>query len=201
MKLFGAEDLNLLPFDGDAILTEGMMEESLSYQVFNSLFKNIDWKPDELIMYGKKIVTKREMAWYGDKPFDYHYSNRSKIALPWTKELVDIKKIVEESSGYTYNSCLLNLYHTGEEGLSWHSDDEPELGDQPVIASLSLGVTRKFSLKHKETKETVNVNLYSGSLLVMKGLCQEKWLHSLAKTKKVTEPRINLTFRTIKDGL
>lgn len=201
MKLFGAEDLNLLPFDGDAILTEGMMEESLSYQVFNSLFKNIDWKPDELIMYGKKIVTKREMAWYGDKPFDYHYSNRSKIALPWTKELVDIKKIVEESSGYTYNSCLLNLYHTGEEGLSWHSDDEPELGDQPVIASLSLGVTRKFSLKHKETKETVNVNLDSGSLLVMKGLCQEKWLHSLAKTKKVTEPRINLTFRTIKDGL
>ena len=166
---------------------------------FNQLLNTIDWTNDKAILFGKLIITKRKVAWYGDKPFDYTYSKTTKSALPWTKELLEVKEIIENKTGETFNSCLLNLYHTGEEGMGWHSDGEKDLKKNGAIASLSLGAERKFTFKHKATQQTISVLLEKGSLLEMKGITQENWLHRLPPTKKVKIPRINLTFRTIED--
>lgn len=157
----------------------------------------IEWKNDEAIMFGKHITTKRKAAWYGDTSYLYTYSKVTKQALIWTDVLLQLKQIAEELSGATYNSCLLNLYHDGDKGMAWHSDDEKTLARHAPIASLSFGAERKFSFKHKRTKETVSRILESGSLLVMEGATQTNWLHRLPPTTKVSKPRVNLTFRTI----
>jgi alkylated DNA repair dioxygenase AlkB len=159
--------------------------------------QNTQWEKDEVIIFGKRITTKRKVAWYGDSEYLYTYSNTTKRALAWTKELSELKQIVEEYAGIKFNSCLLNLYHNGNEGMGWHSDDEKPLGKNNTIASLSFGAERKFSFKHKQTKQTVSLVLEHGSLLVMKHDTQRNWLHSLPKSKNITQPRINLTFRTI----
>ena len=151
------------------------------------------------IFLRKLIITKRKVAWYAEKSFEYSYSNRTKTALIFTKELLELKKLVEKETKETYNSCLLNLYHDGSEGMAWHSDGEKDLKKNGAIASLTLGSERKFGFKHKETKETVYKVLEHGSLLVMKDETQTHWLHRLPPTKKVHLPRINLTFRTIEE--
>ena len=143
------------------------------------------------------IITKRKVAWYGDKPFEYTYSKTTKSALPWTKELLELKEIIENKTGEKFNSCLLNLYHNGDEGMAWHSDGEKDLKKNGSVGSLSFGAERKFLFKHKKTKQTVSVYLEKGSLLVMKGTTQINWLHRLPPTKKVKKSRINLTFRII----
>ena len=198
MDLFGFDQqLNILPCDGEAYYFGKLIDDAKANALMSDLLKNISWEYDELIIYGKHIITKRKTAWYGDTPLKYSYSNMTKTALPWIPALVELKRLVEKQSQSTFNSCLLNLYHTGDEGMAWHSDDEKELGDQPTIASLSLGAQRNFSFKHKSTKENVSLSLESGSLLLMKGITQKHWQHSLPKTTKVSEPRINLTFRAI----
>lgn len=149
------------------------------------------------MIFGKRIVTKRKTAWYAAEEYEYTYSKITRKARLWTPELVELKELIEEVTGREFNSCLLNLYHSGEEGMSWHSDAEAELGKEPAIASLSLGAERKFLLKHKRTKEKISLPLQNGSLLLMAGQTQKNWLHSLPKTKKVQAPRINLTFRKI----
>lgn len=159
--------------------------------------ENIEWKNDLAIIFGKRIETKRKVAWYGDKPFEYTYSNNTKKALSWNNELLVLKTLIEKESGETYNSCLLNLYHNGIEGMAWHSDAEKDLKKNGAIASLSLGAERKFAFKHKENKKVISMNLENGSLLVMKDDTQTYWLHRLPPSKKVLTPRINLTFRTI----
>jgi alkylated DNA repair dioxygenase AlkB len=159
--------------------------------------QNILWENDEVIIFGKHIVTKRKVAWYGDSDCSYTYSNTTKQALAWTKELSYLKQIVEELAETKFNSCLLNLYHNGNEGMGWHSDDEKSLGKNNTIASLSFGAERNFSFKQKHTKQIVSLALEHGSLLIMKDATQTNWLHSLPKSKSVTQPRINLTFRTI----
>ena len=164
---------------------------------FEILLQNIVWKNDEAIILGKHIITKRKTAWYGDSDYLYTYSNTTRRALPWTSELRDLKQLVEKLTETKFNSCLLNLYHDGNEGLAWHSDDEKVLRRNGTIASLSFGAERKFSLKHKKTKQTISIVLEHGSLLVMKDETQVYWLHSLPKTKKIVMPRINLTFRKI----
>ena len=166
---------------------------------FDNLLNSIEWKNDEAIIFGKHLVTKRKVAWYGEKPFKYTYSNMSKLALPWTKQLEELKGLVEQETSETYNSCLLNLYHDGSEGMAWHSDAEKDLKNNSAIASLSFGAERKFCFKHKKSKETVSLYLQNGSLLVMKGVTQKYWLHRLPPTKMIVKPRINLTFRTIID--
>lgn len=163
------------------------------------LLEKIDWRNDEAFIFGKKIITKRKVAWYGDFPFSYTYSNTTKSAIPWTRELLQLKALVEKETGENYNSCLLNLYHSGEEGMAWHSDGEIDLKKDGAIASLSFGAQRKFAFKHKKTSEKVEIILEPGSLLVMKDATQTNWLHRLPPTKKVTQPRINLTFRTIEE--
>lgn len=197
MNSVPAAPLNLLPYDGETLYFGTIIEIEKATEYFNVLLNDIEWKNDEAKIFGKHFITKRKAAWYGDKPFEYTYSNTTKRALPWTPELLKIKKRAENISGTKFNSCLLNLYHSGDEGMSWHSDDEKILGKNTTIASVSLGAERKFAFKHKITKETIAINLENGSLLVMKGQTQSNWLHSLPKTKKIQHARINLTFRTV----
>lgn len=198
MDLFNSNPIsNILPSDGEVNYYGRILTTENAQHYFNQLLDNIEWENDKAIIFGKLIITKRKVAWYGDKPFDYTYSKTTKSALPWTKELVELKGIIEQETGETFNSCLLNLYHSGEEGMAWHSDGEKDLKKNGAIASLSFGADRKFSFKHKTTKQTVSVFLEKGSLLVMKGTTQTNWLHRLPPTKKVKTPRINLTFRTI----
>jgi len=188
---------NLLPQDGIVNYYGKIFSEKEADFYLEKLLSTIEWKNDEAIIYGKHIITKRKAAWYGDSNYSYTYSNTTKHALPWTAELMVLKERVEELTKAKFNSCLLNLYHDGNEGMAWHSDDEKSLGKNTTIASLSFGAERKFSLKHKVTKETISLLLESGSLLVMKGSTQTYWQHSLPKTTKVKTPRVNLTFRTI----
>lgn len=198
LSLFSVDTTaNLLPCDGIVHYFGPVFSstEALRYQ--NALTETIQWRHDEIIMFGKRLTTTRMVAWYGDEPYRYTYSGMTKQALLWTHELRELKALVEKLSGDTFNSCLLNLYHDGNEGMSWHSDDEKMIRKDSTIASVSFGAERKFSFKHKQTGETISLNLENGSLLLMKGTCQTHWLHALPKTKKITTPRINLTFRTI----
>lgn len=187
----------LLPYDGSSVYYGKVMSEIDADKYFRLLFKTIEWKNDEAVIFGKHIVTRRQAAWYGDENYEYTYSNVTKKALVWTQGLAEIKLLVEKYSDTKFNSCLLNLYPDGDTGMSWHSDDETELGRDTTIASLSLGADRKFMFKHKSTNEKVSIVLESGSLLIMQGKTQRNWLHSLPKTKAVNDSRINLTFRTI----
>lgn len=198
MDLFDqAVTTNLLPFDGVVHYYGRIMDETQAYHYFKLLQETIEWKNDEAVIYGKHYITKRKVAWYGNKPYAYSYSNTTKEALPWTRELAQIKSLTEKLSGETYNSCLLNLYHTGEEGMAWHSDGEKTLKKNGAIASLSFGAQRKFAFKHKQTGKVVSLELEPGSLLVMKDTTQTHWLHRLPPTTKVKQARVNLTFRTI----
>jgi alkylated DNA repair dioxygenase AlkB len=200
MDLFGDSidnTKNILPKDGIVNYYGKLFSRREADHYFNNLLTNIEWKNDEAFILGKLIITKRKVAWYGDTAFEYAYSNRTKTALPWTKELLALRSKIEAETGESFNSCLLNLYHTGEEGMAWHSDGEKDLKKNGAIGSVSFGAERKFSFKHKATKETVSVLLEHGSLLVMKGTTQTHWLHRLPPTKKILKPRINLTFRTI----
>lgn len=200
MNLFEFDhQFNLLPQDGVVSYFGPVIDKADADYYFEKLLKNINWKHDEVIIYGKHIITARKAAWYGDKPFRYNYSNTTKEAKPWTKELRVLKDLVETKTQAKFNSCLLNLYHNGAEGMSWHSDDEKALGRNCTIASLSLGSERKFSFKHKRLDLKKSIELESGSLLLMKDETQHHWLHSLPKSKKVKLPRINLTFRNFYD--
>lgn len=198
MDLFNSGTIeNILPGDGKVTYYGKIIEREQIPFYFDRMLNSIEWKNDEAVIYGKHFITKRKVAWYGDREYEYTYSNTTKRALPWTKELLELKAVVEQITGTKFNSCLLNLYHDGSEGMAWHSDDEKSLGKNTVIASLSFGAERKFSFKHKRTKQTVSLVLESGSLLVMKDETQTNWLHRLPETKRVLKPRISLTFRTI----
>jgi alkylated DNA repair dioxygenase AlkB len=192
-----AEPHNLLPQDGTVLYYGKILSSVQATYYFHQLLQHIRWENDKAIIMGREIITKRKVAWYADAPFNYAYSGTTKTALPWIDELLALKQLAEATSHESYNSCLLNLYHSGEEGMTWHSDAEIALKKQGAIASLSFGAERKFSFKHKKTKNTLSVTLEHGSLLVMKGETQTHWLHSLPTTKKVFTPRINLTFRCI----
>jgi alkylated DNA repair dioxygenase AlkB len=189
--------INLLDRDGIVNYYGKIMTSFDANRYFELLLNNILWKNDKTIVFGKAIVTKRKVAWYGDSDYSYTYSNSTKQALAWTKELLGLKHMIENVTGSNFNSCLLNLYHNGNEGIAWHSDDEESLGRNNNIASLSLGAERKFLFKHKLTKQIVSILLEHGSLLIMKGSTQTNWLHSLPKSKRILQPRINLTFRSI----
>ncbi len=191
------EPIKIISQDGDVNYYGEITSQIESDFYFTTLFTEIDWRYDQAVILGKHIETKRKVAWYADKPFSYTYSNTTKYALPWTKTLQALKVLVENKTGEKYNSCLLNLYHDGSEGMAWHSDGEQDLKKNGAIASLSFGAMRKFAFKHKQSKQVVSLNLKAGSLLVMKGDTQQYWLHRLPPTKKVRDARINLTFRSI----
>lgn len=190
-----------MPRDGIVSYFGKIFNREVADNYLKVLLENVEWKSDEANYFGKIIQTKRQVAWYGDSAFNYTYSNSTKTALPWTPELLQLKAIAEEQTGGQYNSCLLNLYHNGGEGMAWHSDAEKDLKRNGTICSLSFGAERKFAFKHKETKETLALLLEHGSLLIMAGTCQTHWLHRLPPSALIKTPRVNLTFRTIVKGL
>lgn len=191
--------LNILPNDGTAHYYGKVFSKEKSDFYYEYLLNQIPWENDEAMIFGKLILTKRKVAWFGEEAFEYTYSKRTKYAKPWTPELLELKQKCEEVTGETYNSCLLNLYHDGSEGMAYHSDAEKDLKKHGAIASLTFGAERKFLFKHKTTHEKVEIFLENGSLLVMKGTTQDHWLHRLPPTTKVKTPRVNLTFRTIEE--
>ena len=200
MDLFGDainSTINLLPADGIAHYYGPVMPAQEADVYLACLLNKIAWQHDEALIHGKRIQTRRKVAWYGDAAFEYTYSNFTKRALPWIDELRTLKTQVEQTTDESFNSCLLNLYHNGSEAMAWHSDAEKDLKKDGAIAALSFGAERKFCFKHRKSKETVSLILQHGSLLVMKGSTQSHWLHSLPPTKTIDTPRVSLTFRTI----
>ena len=188
---------NLLPYEGTVNYYGPVLNFAKANHYLDLLLNSIEWKNDEAVIFGRLLITKRKVAWYGDRNFEYTYSNKTKVALPWTVGLLELKELAENTSGEVYNSCLLNLYHDGSEGMAWHSDGEKDLKKNGAIASMSFGAERKFSFKNKKSRENVSLILQHGSLLVMKDSTQSHWLHRLPPSKRISTPRINLTFRTI----
>jgi alkylated DNA repair dioxygenase AlkB len=194
---------NRLPRDGSVYYFPDLFSPEEQSELFAALLTGIAWEHDEVQLFGKKIVTARKVAWYGDEAFPYTYSRTTRVALPWTDPLLRIRERtltrVPAMSAMPLNACLLNLYHHGGEGMGWHSDDESSLVPDSTIASVSFGAARRFDLRHRENfAQKVSILLESGSLLLMVGPTQSHWQHALPKALRVTEARINLTFRTMK---
>lgn len=188
---------NLLPYDGEVLYYPNVFTAEKSAALMLAVLSQQNMKQDEVIVFGKKHVMTRLNALVGDNKLEYGYSNVKRIAEPWGLALTEIKKAIENLVNANFNSCLINHYPSGEDGMGWHADNEKELGVNPVIASVSFGAERKFSFKHNEQNSKVDVFLQSGSLLLMKGTTQHNWKHTLPKSKKVKSPRMNLTFRNI----
>lgn len=198
LDLFADPTINLLPFDGEAYDIGCIYDAHESAKLFAALLEETPWRHDELFIGGAPMVLARQVAWYGDPRCTYRYSGTAKTPLSWTPLLSRIRDRVQVASGATFNfnSCLLNLYETGNVSLGWHSDDEPELGRRPTIASLSLGATRRFVFRHKASQRKVATELHRGQLIVMRSTTQEHWEHTVPKAANAGS-RINLTFRHI----
>ena len=191
--------ITLPTIDGEALLLESFLNNEEAFNYLGKLKKNVQWRQESIKFYGKVYPVPRETAWYGEDGTNYTYSGISCNPLPWTSELLELKnrieKLVPEAS---FNSVLLNRYRNGNDKVSWHSDDEKELGINPIIASISLGATRRFDLRHKMDKsKIIKIELKSGSLLIMKGPLQHHWEHQVPQQKRIYDERINLTFRNI----
>jgi len=193
-----SEPIVILAKDGQAEYFNDFYNATECPQLFESLLHSVSWEHDRIQMFGKQIITSRKVAWFGDPKCLYTYSGVQKSPQSWTKELLLVKQRLEQKTGHSYNSCLLNLYHAGNEGMGWHSDDEKELDSSTPIASLSLGARRKFAFRHKQDKTTSSLFLENGSLLMMHAPIQKFWHHALLKTQITVGPRINLTFRKIR---
>lgn len=188
---------NILPYDGEVYYEKCIWDKPNAENLLREMQQHLHWQHDELMMFGKKITTNRKVAWYGDKAFTYTYSRTTKSAIPWHPLLLPIREKTETVTNASFNACLCNFYHHGNEGMTWHSDDDKEFGLNPTIASLSFGAERTFSFRHKITKEVISIILESGSVLLMKANTQTHWVHALPKSAKIQDPRINLTFRLV----
>jgi alkylated DNA repair dioxygenase AlkB len=169
-------------------------------RLLQELMEKIEWTQNKIRFYGKESLVPRLEAWYGDPGKSYAYSGIQMNPKPWTKELVEIKEAIEKEARVPFNSVLINYYRDGKDRVAWHSDDEKELGQNPIIGSVSLGAERKFKLRHKKYKENglkTEIMLQHGSFLLMKGPTQHHWMHEIPRTAKPIGPRINLTFRII----
>ena len=189
---------NLLPYDGK-VNDLGIVIDYPS-ALYYALLTTLPWQSDIVTLFGKTHITTRQIVWMGDSDASYQYSGHTRQAIAWTDSVFHVKHHVEQQLlkigiHANFNSCLLNYYPSGDEGMGYHADDEKELGNQPIIASLSLGATRKFVFKHKKTQDKVELYLESGQLIVMHGETQKCWKHTVTKTKTVLEGRISLTFR------
>ena len=185
--------------DGKLTFLEGFFDLKESQVLQSKLIETIEWSQDKVIVYGKTHKIPRLNAWYGEEGKAMTYSGLTLEPKPWTKELIQIKQRIEKTTGYTFNSCLLNYYRDGKDGMGWHQDNEKELGKNPVIASITFGETRPFQLKHISNKELkkIDIPLTSGSLLIMASETQHYWKHQIPKTTRTLNPRLNLTFRKI----
>lgn len=186
----------LLPCAGSALLHRGALDLQRAQSVFDELMEAVPWEQRSVQMFGKSVPQPRLVAWFGDGA-PYTYSGLRLEPHPWLPLLVELRQICEKLAGTRFNSGLANLYRDGKDSVAWHADDEPELGENPTIASMSLGAARRFDLRHRDTGETVRTELPPGSVLVMSGASQSAWVHQIPRTAKVSEPRINLTFRWV----
>lgn len=184
--------------DGELYYYPQFFTAEVADMYFRELMARIDWKQEGMMMYGKPVLFPRLMAWYGDVGSSYAFSGKRYEPAAWTTELSAIKEMVAKAAGVTFNSVLLNRYRNGNDSMGWHADDEPELGRDPVIASVNFGATRRFMLRHQQAGLKYELNLMHGSLLIMKGSLQHYWQHQVPKTAKPMAERINLTFRVIK---
>lgn len=197
-SLFGNSSNNILPFNGEALFYPQTFTAAESDTLMHSLVTNIAWKHEAILMFGKQVMQPRLTAWYGDSGKRYSYSGITMQPLQWTGELLRIKQTVENIAGIQFNSALLNYYRNGQDSMGWHRDDEKELGTNPVIASVSIGASRKFKLRYYSDKSiTRSIQLTHGSLLLMRGETQHYWEHQLPKTSAEIGARINITFRVI----
>ena len=188
--------------DSEISLHQNHFDAEIAGNLLRELTEEIPWVQNKIKFYGKESLVPRLESWHGDEGMSYTYSGIKMDAKPWTKNLLMIKESIEPIAKTTFNSVLINYYRDGKDRVAWHSDDEKELGKNPVIASVSLGAERKFKLRHKKYKENQlqhEVFLQNGSLLLMSGSTQHHWLHEIPRTAKPTGPRINLTFRVIKN--
>jgi alkylated DNA repair dioxygenase AlkB len=185
--------------DGDARLIADFLTRPQSDAYFSELLDLVDWSQHIIRIRGREVASPRLSAWYGDPHAHYSYSGLSLEPRPWLPVILELKARIEAVCNAPFNCVLLNLYRDGADSMGWHSDDEPELGERPVIASLSLGATRRFRLRHRRQKELepVAIDLENGSLLIMEGDTQRFWRHQIPKTRRAAEPRVNLTFRNI----
>ena len=187
----------ILDHQGVALYKNDFLDTSTQKNYFNKLKSSIEWRKDKIKIFGKELPIPRYQAWYGDEGAKYKYSNLQLIPNPWISPLIEIKHLVSNICETEFNSCLVNLYETGNDYAAHHADNEKELGINPTIASVSLGGERIFHLKNNISKKLIKLSLEPGSLLLMKGELQHHWTHQLPKTKKNVDPRINLTFRKI----
>jgi alkylated DNA repair dioxygenase AlkB len=186
---------NLLPCDGTLRLHEDALAEADASRLFEQLMAVTEWRHEIATVMGRRVPIPRLTAWHGAA--GYVYSGIRMTPAPWNPPLLEIKAVVEACAGQAFNSVLLNLYRDGRDSVSWHADNEPGLGRNPVIASVSLGGVRRFQMKHRARDERLALDLPSGSCLVMAGATQHHWLHQVPKTGRPVGPRINLTFRTM----
>lgn len=189
---------NLVPFDGELYLFENVFSRSESEYFFKLLRNEIPWKQEGMKLFGKYIDFPRLTAWYADEGKSYTYSGLRNVPIPWTSFLFDLKQRTEGITNGLYNSVLLNYYRDGNDSMGWHCDNEPELGLNPIIASINFGAKRKIQFRHlTQNNYKLDLQLNNGSILLMKGAIQHHWQHQVPKQKKVLEARINLTFRKI----
>lgn len=185
--------------DGDCILVESFLPINEADSLLDNLIRNVNWHQPEISIFGRRVKSPRLSAWYGDPGAVYRYSGTVNQPLPWLNSLRSLKRSLETYTGNNFNSVLLNLYRDGDDAMGWHADDEPELGPHPTIASVSLGSTRRFLMKHRRDRgcPSIKLDLCHGSMLVMSGATQKYWKHSIGRTRARVEPRVNLTFRQI----
>lgn len=183
--------------NGELLYYPHFFASEVADNYFRLLISQIDWKQEGMMMYGKPVLFPRLMAWYGDVGSSYAFSGKRYEPAAWTKELLQMRELVSTPAGVIFNSVLLNRYRNGNDSMGWHADDEPELGRDPVIASVNFGATRRFMFRHQQAGLKYELNLTHGSLLIMRGSLQHHWQHQVPKTAKPMGERINLTFRVI----
>ncbi|NVJ84744.1 MAG: alpha-ketoglutarate-dependent dioxygenase AlkB [Algoriphagus sp.] len=196
--IFAQPNFNLLPHHGETVYFEGFFPQQKADLFFNTLQDTIQWKQEPIWMFGKKVMQPRLTALYGDPDKTYSYSGITMKPLPWTAELLEIKSSVEKLTAKPFTHVLLNLYRDGQDSMGWHRDNEPTLGPNPEIASVSFGASRVFQIRNYfDKKEKIQISLNHGSLLIMRGESQHYWEHQIPKSKKIFGGRINLTFRRL----
>ena len=200
MSLFESGPQELLPYDGSAVLHEWVLGDASWESLMADLVEVVPWESHTIKMFGKEYPQPRLVAWFGDPGSDYSYSGLKMNVRPWIPTVSMLREAAERIACVRFNSVLVNLYRDGNDKVSWHRDNEPELGEEPVIASISLGAPRRFKFRHLLTREVVETTLTPGSMVVMSGLSQSCWEHEIPRQAAVSEPRINLTFRQVHAG-
>lgn len=183
--------------DGEVLYFPHFLDAQSADDYLQTLRESLQWRQDQIVIYGRSVNIPRLQAWYGDSEAQYSYSGIDMMPKPWTRELLALKSVCEDQLTCQFNSVLANWYRDGNDSMGFHSDDEPELGGYPVIAALSFGQNRTLKFRHKNRKNIVSLPLQHGSLLVMKGATQRFWQHGISKSKRALSDRISLTFRKI----